>query len=279
MKRIGLLWILLWILLILITVIVLWRFNKTIDGFGSSDDNITVVSGYWRVDNRHGHKNYDNWFKNTLKINQRYFFFCDEKDIEYLRGFRNNYETHFIAYPIDNFHVQKYAIDSWNDENHSRTKEIFMIWHEKIHMMKMAKDLDGKLATDFYIWLDSGIATYREKEPPQKRLNLHNINSLPHDKISYCDNYVPNDINSDNSKTDRNIFSAGCIIIHRDMIDYFHDLYYRSLNECVKIHQNDSYCAHEQRVLTDMVDRYPEIFNKMSSGWGSNIDVLFTDHV
>ncbi|MEX0597844.1 MAG: hypothetical protein WD512_15240 [Candidatus Paceibacterota bacterium] len=40
-------------------------------------DNITVVSGYWRVNNKYGgHKKYDEWFKNTLQNNQRYYIFC-----------------------------------------------------------------------------------------------------------------------------------------------------------------------------------------------------------
>ena len=40
-------------------------------------DNITIVSGYWPVKNKYSHDKYNDWFNNSLQINQRYIFFCD----------------------------------------------------------------------------------------------------------------------------------------------------------------------------------------------------------
>lgn len=44
-----------------------------------SHNNITLVSGYWPVKNKHTHESYSQWFNNTLKINQRMYFFCDKE--------------------------------------------------------------------------------------------------------------------------------------------------------------------------------------------------------
>jgi len=39
---------------------------------------LTCVSGYWKIKNKH-ENNYDNWFKNTLKINCPYVFLVIKK--------------------------------------------------------------------------------------------------------------------------------------------------------------------------------------------------------
>jgi hypothetical protein len=190
------------------------------DIMSNNENNMTVVSCYWKINNRNGNK-YDEWFKNSLKINQRYIFFCDENMNDYIYSFRNNYDTSFINYPFESLYSHKYEQDAWDNNEPHGTKASSVIWHEKINMMKIAKDYDvlHDNLTEFYIWIDSGISSYRDTEPPTTKLNLKDIHSIPRDKISY-------------SVFDlRNIetFTAGCIIIHKDFIDYVHKIYYEKL--------------------------------------------------
>ena len=54
-------------------------------------DNITIVSGYWPVHNKYTHETYCKWFQNTLKINQRMYFFCESSTKEIILGLRLNF--------------------------------------------------------------------------------------------------------------------------------------------------------------------------------------------
>ncbi len=69
---------------IVITMFIL-NCNYSIELFSNNvdlrPDNITVVSGYWNIKNKYGANKYDEWFKNTLNINQRYVFFCDTSNV------------------------------------------------------------------------------------------------------------------------------------------------------------------------------------------------------
>jgi hypothetical protein len=250
--------------MLLIFIIFIFNYsykNKNIEAMNK--DNITVVSGYWPVKNKHGSNKYDDWFKKSLKINQRYIFFCEKDRNDYIKSFRRDLETIFVDYSISDFFTNKYASDKWIDSMHVPSKEVSMIWNEKMHMLKIAKDMD-KTPTDYYIWIDAGIASYRDNEPPSIRLNLKDIDSLPRDKLCYShvEDFYHN-------------FSAGCLLIHRDAIDIFHDKYYEFLSEC-----NDGWkCGSEQYIFTKMMNKYPDMFYKMSEGYGTNLVDLYEKYV
>lgn len=228
----------------------------------NANDNITVVSGYWNVKNKYKENSYDNWFNNTLKINQYYVFFCEESNIEYIKKFRNNLDTKFIVYNLDNFYSKQYASNKWIISTHVPSKELGMIWHEKIHLIKLAKDSDI-VKTDFYIWIDAGIASYRNTMPPRKRLNLKDTTSLPKNKLCYSS--VNESYHS---------FAASCLIIHVDFIDEFHEIYYKYLKNC-----NSMYCGSDQYIFTQIMHDRPELFYRIADGYGGNLLVLYDKYI
>jgi hypothetical protein len=249
------------IIIIIFILFVFYYSFKNIEGMNA--DNITVVSGYWPVKNKYGNNKYDEWFKKSLKINQRYIFFCEKDRNDYIKSFRGDLETIFVDYPISDFYCNKYASDKWIDSTHVPSKEVGMIWNEKMHMLKMAKNMD-ETPTDYYIWIDAGIAPYREIEPPSVRLNLKDLESLPKDKLCYS--HVNEDYHN---------FAATCLLIHRDAIDIFHDKYYEFLSEC-----NDGWkCGSDQYIFTKMMNKYPDMFYKMSEGYGENLIELYENYI
>jgi hypothetical protein len=237
----------------------------------NNENNITFVSGYWDVKNKYGKEKYNEWFKNTLKINQRYIFFCDTIDIEYIKSFRNDYETVFIDYPMNVFLTNQYNADHWIHPIHSPSKEISMIWNEKMNLMKLAKDYDieHNSTTEFYIWIDAGIAPFRNKEPPETKFNLKDINSLPKDKIIYCE------VIDDNNEK---VFTGGCFIIHKNLIDEVHQLFYNQLAHCNIINHNEK-CGMEQLIFTEIKKTYPDLFHKLGNGYGANIEILYNEYL
>jgi len=235
------------------------QFETTIN-----DDNITVVSGYWKIGGKHTHSTYDNWFKNSLKINQRYIFFCNESDVSYIKEFREGLETVYKSYPLDKFYSKKYVKDNWTDPFHVPSKEIAMIWHEKMHLLKIAKDEDEN-PTEFYIWVDAGVCEYRDKPPPTVRLNLKDVNSLPKDKLCYSHIDSYHDV------------AGTVLIIHRDAIDTIHKKYYEILDTCDN--EEAWKCGSDQVNFTKLLQQHPELFFKMSEGWAMNLVDLYNDYV
>lgn len=226
-------------------------------------DNLTIVSGYWTVKNKHSHDKYTDWFKNSLKINQRYIFFCDKKDNEYILNFRNNYETVFVDYPIHNFYSNSFYNNKTLHPIHVPSHELAKIWHEKIHLLKLAKDMDQN-PTDFYIWADAGVCTYRDIEPPQIRLNLADINSLPQDRI--CFSKVWEEYHN---------YAATVHIMHKNIIDKIHGLYYDYLKNMCEIYKNDWICGSDQFIFTKILDDHPELFHQLTEDYGMNLAYLY----
>jgi len=225
-------------------------------------DNITIVSGYWQVNNKFNEEKYNNWFNTSLKINQRYIFFCEEKNNAKITKYRNDYETIFMDYSIDSFYSKQYYKDNWIHPVHVPSKELGMIWHEKIHMMKLAKDYDEN-PTDFYVWIDAGVCIFRDNMPPQHRLNLKDINMLPHNKLSFS--YV---------KEDYHNFSATVLIMHKTFIDEMHSIYYNKLLS-LSTQIDDWRLGSDQFVHTHILLSEPNVYNKISDGYGANLIELY----
>lgn len=247
-------WIYTCIILIIVFLFLVLKFLKKVEGFERLEgDNVTVVSGYWKVKNKYNDESYKKWFKHSLNINQKYIFFCDRKDIDFIKEFRKH-ETEYIEYPLDNFYSKQFAKDEWVHPTHSPSKELAMIWNEKIHLIKLAKDRDPN-PTEYYIWIDAGVISYRYNSPPQVRLNINK--DLPKNKMYYS--------------WFQDIIAGSVLIIHRDIIDEFHDKYYDILKNC-----NGGWeCGIDQKILRRMLDMYPNLFHKLSEGYGENLIELY----
>ena len=57
--------IIIFLLIILLLVLFLFSNKYSNEYMTNESDNVTVVSGYWPVKNKHG-QNYDNWFNNRV---------------------------------------------------------------------------------------------------------------------------------------------------------------------------------------------------------------------
>ena len=271
MRNMKLKWIILFLFLILCYLLCVPLYHYEDESFLQNENNITFVSGFWNVKNKYGHEKYNEWFKNTLKINQRYIFFCNKDEVEYINSFRNGYETVFIDYPLDSFLTNQYATDNWIHPMNSPSKEISMIWNEKMNLMKLAKDYDitNNQSTEFYIWIDAGVAPFRNKEPPQTKFNLKNIDSLPKDKVVYSE------VIDDNNE---GVFTATCFVIHKNLIDKIHELFYDQLIYCNQIN-NDARCGMEQLIFTELMKTHPELFFKLGNDYGENIEILYNEYL
>ena len=232
-------------------------------------DNITIISGYWRIPNKYSHDHYNQWFQYSLKINQLTYFFCEnQEEIDYIKQFRDELPTIYIIYPLARFNSNRFYNPHWIHPTHVPSSDLGKIWHEKIHLMKLVKD-NYQPDQEFFIWCDAGVCVYRDHAPPPIRLNLKDINSLPHDKFCYSDPEHPYEHHN---------FSGTVYIIHRDLIDTIYDLYMEYVDKCAEKY-NDWRCGSDQFILTEMMKDHPHLFYKLACGYGMNIQALYDTYV
>jgi hypothetical protein len=230
-------------------------------------DNITIVSGYWPVYSKYTNEDYYKWFENTLKINQRMYFFCDSSTKETILPYRKNLETIFVEHPINKFYSNNLYNNNFIHRYHLPSPDLGKIWHEKINLMKLAKDMDGENATEFYIWYDAGASLFRNTPPPSIRLSLKDVNSFPHDKILYSDPLPSDNIYSYS-------YATTIQIIHKNLINDIHSLYYTYLRRCVSKYK-DWRCGYDPLIFTEILKKHPRLFCKIATGDGNNINQLY----
>jgi hypothetical protein len=181
--------------------------------------------------------------------------------------YRENIETIFVEHPINKFYSNNFYNNEYIHRYHLPSPALGKIWHEKINLMKLAKDMDGENATEFYIWYDAGASLFRNDPPPSIRLSLKDVNSFPHDKILYSDPSPSDNIYSYS-------YSTTIHIIHKNLINDIHSLYYRYLRRFLS-KCKDWRCGYDPLIFAEILKKYPRLFCKIATGDGNNINQLY----
>jgi len=236
-----------------------------------SKSKLTCVSGYWQIKNKHGNK-FDNWFKNTLKINCPYVFFGDKESIALIKKYRGELPTYYIEYNIEEFMTYKYKDNMITNSVHCPSIELNLIWNEKIFMIQQALKLNP-FSSEFFMWIDAGICVYRNNPPPSISFpNINVLNKLPKDKFIYSSS----DYTTYSDKFQKGEYhlyhhvSGTSYILHKNIIDSFVELYKEYLN---LIDKNDIWT--DQVILTHLYRDNKSLFYKYSNGYGSLVSKLF----
>ena len=232
---------------------------------------LTCVSGYWKIKNKHNNK-FDDWFKNSLKINCPYVFFGDKESIELIKKYRNDLPTHYIELNIQDFITYKYKDNMITNDLHCPSIELNLVWNEKIFMMRHALKINY-FSSDFFMWIDAGICVYRNKMPPSIPFpNINKLNKLPQDKFIYsssCSRVYDNN-KFKKGKYHSNHHISGTYILHKNIIEKFVKLYSKYLK---LIDKNDIWT--DQVILTHIYKDNKDLFYKYCNGYGRICPNLF----
>jgi len=234
--------------------------------------SLTIVSGYWKITNKHGSK-YDAWFANSLKINCPYVFFGTKETIEMARQFRGSLPTTYIELEIKDFHTSKYAKDIIVHPAHCPSTELNLIWHEKIFLMKKVVQLNP-YCSDYFAWVDAGICTYRTTAPPSVPFpSVEKLQALPQNKFVFTSSDAPVFRKQMVGPTRYFHYIAGTsYLLHSSFVDNFAAIY-------------DSYLASylpqrgtiytDQVLLTYIYKDHPELFHRLGHGYGEIVPLLY----
>ena len=230
--------------------------------------NLTCVSGYWDIKNKHGNK-YEEWFNNTLKINCPYVFFADKEMIEIIKKYRQNLPTHYIECNIADFYTYKYKNNMITHNVHCPSIELNLIWNEKIFLLQKAYKLNP-FNGEYFMWVDAGVCTYRNIAPPTANFpNIDKLNKLPIDKFIYSssDTYNEKLVKINNYY---HTISGTTYLLHKNIIDVFVELYIKYLNKLID--KNNIWT--DQVILTHIYKDNKELFYKLCDGYGSILKYL-----
>jgi hypothetical protein len=237
----------------------------------NQNTQLTCVSGFWKIKNKHDNK-FEQWFKNTLKINCPYVFFGNEEAISMVKKYRQELPTHYIELNIEDFETYKYRDNMKIDNNHCPSIELNLIWNEKIFMIQKAMNINP-FCSDFFCWVDAGISFYRNTSPPLQSFPcLSKLENLPQNKFIYSSSET---INLNRRKFKKGMYYlyhhiSGMYLLHKSIINNVVSLYTKYLSY---IDKEDIWT--DQVILTLMFKDTPELFYKYCDGYGTIIPNLF----
>ena len=237
---------------------------------------VTVVTGYWDVKNKYN-KDYSDWLSKTLLINCPYVFFGDENTIKIAKEIREkaNYPTVYVKLEISEFYGYSYYDKIQSHEIHCPSKEINLIWLEKVLLVERAKKIDP-YQSSFFIWVDAGIFVFREKYPPLIEFpNERLLLSLPKNKITFTSSDCP--YFESCKVSDYNYYhyvAAGCLVFPKDIVDSFSELYRTFLDNYLQRHM---WMYTEQVILTYIYIKHQDLFHHVGHGYGEMINFLYQE--
>jgi hypothetical protein len=228
---------------------------------------LTCVSGFWKVNNKHGSK-YATWFQHSLKINCPYVFFGDKETIEIIKHYRKELPTFYIECKIEDFFTYKYKNRMITHPDHCPSVELNLIWNEKLFLIKKALEINP-FHSDFFCWVDAGLCTYRETSPPPTPFpNINKLNTLPKNKFIYTSSIPYNE--SEVSKNNYYHHISGTYMLHKNIVNDFATLFNTYLNNLLDTNN----IWTDQVILTHMYKNHKHLFYKLGDGYGKLFQLL-----
>ena len=229
---------------------------------------LTIVSGFWQVDNKHGNK-FAEWFKTTLRINCPYVIFGTPQSLALVKEHRRGLPTHYVELDISEFHMYQYKDVIETHPVHCPSKELNMIWSEKVFLMQRAVALNV-YGSEYFAWVDSGICTYRNSAPPTEPFpNVDRLLTLPKDKFLFTSSDSP--VFDANRIGSYYHFVSGTFVIHKDFIGRFVEVFAASL---VRFMPHKMWILTDQVLYTLVYYERPELFQCIGHGYGEIMNVL-----
>ena len=238
-------------------------------------DDVTIVSGYFKMKSKHSLQDYLNWADNFMQINCSLIFFIDDsfyKEIIAKRPVEYRRRTIWVKTNISQFYSYKNFIKAFNEsynkdiEKYLHSVPLYLIWAEKSYFLNISANKDFFHSKCFY-WIDAGY--FREKKVNMKKY----INNWPSTKkcfedkrllmgqvknFSYFEKQKIANFDIASLKTLQNDINVigGLFGGQADNILKFSDHYYRAINEYIK---NNLFIGKDQNIYTFVAFSHPEI--------------------
>ena len=141
-------------------------------------DNVTIVTAYYKIKSKHSLHKYINWIKNFLQIKKSMIFFIDKsfyKNIIFKRPKNLRKKTLWIKTDIKDFYSYNNFYQEFNKtyeldiEQKTHSVPLYLIWAEKCNFLKTAV-LKNYFNSKCFYWVDAGC--FRDKRKMKKYKNI-----------------------------------------------------------------------------------------------------------
>ena len=222
----------------------------------------TVVTCYFQIKSKHPVSHYMEWMKHMLEKKTPMVIFCDEASYPIILAERT-YPTKIIVTTLEQFHSYKY-IDTYRanyeiDHERYHSPELYLIWAEKIHFMKLALEMNP-FQSDYFLWVDIGCfrEPFLSRWPNPKRIRQLDSSKLltlyvtpfTEEELKCTKETLPSFLI--NNRLGATIFGGG-----KDVLLRYHELYYEMLEYFISI---DRFIGKDQSILNSVYLLHPELF-------------------
>jgi hypothetical protein len=224
----------------------------------------TVVTGYWVIPNKYPSSKFLEWFSNTLRVNCPYIVFGDRESLEIIKKYREGLPTHYIEKQIKDFYTYKFRDTIQAHPEHCPTKELHMIWSEKIFLMDEAACINP-FGSEWFAWLDAGISSYRTRQPsPLPWPDNNKLSTLPKDKFLFTTSDSP--IFKEGTGRSYYHYISGTFMLHRDFLKIYKIIWKKKLDELLI---SPTWRYLDQVVHTIIYREHPDLFHCLGHGYGA----------
>jgi|SaaInlStandDraft_6_1057023.scaffolds.fasta_scaffold07222_2 hypothetical protein len=237
--------------------------NFIIKNLKGINNDITLVSGYWALNkNKFSNFKYLEWFNISLCVNSPLVFFTDSQSIiNFIKEVRKDLPTHYVLLDLNEFETNKYKDLYIIDSRQCPSKELNMIWNEKIFLIQKSSNINP-FNSNYYCWYDAGLCRFRDVKIPENKLNS---SFLKNDKISFTN---PNHVTKFEKNKLKNYgyhyITGTSYIIPKNIIPRITKIYEDYLYKYV----DNKNLWTDQVIWTHIYSDYPELFENISQGYG-----------
>ena len=180
-------------LLILFLIFLLYIINriihKKIKAPKYPQDDLTLVSAYYKIRSKYKYSEYLQWINNSVLLNKSFVFFTNKEFMPILKEMRPkelHYKTVFIEQEMEDFYSYKNFYNEFNKsfyidkENGYHSFPLYLVWAEKCKFLQKAI-INNYFNSKCFYWIDIGI--FRE---PRSEMEKY-INTWPTTKKCFED--------------------------------------------------------------------------------------------
>ena len=140
-------------------------------------DDLTIVSGYYKIKSKRRPRQYKDWLHNFVLLNRSMVFFTNKRFMNRLKKLRPKElynKTVFLLLEMDEFYSYKNYYNEFKKsfdidlERRYHTIPLYLVWAEKCNFLKKAIIKNYFNSTCFY-WIDAGY--FRKKSEIYKYSN------------------------------------------------------------------------------------------------------------
>jgi len=246
-----------------------------LDQLQYDNDDITLVTAYYRIKSKHEPEDYLKWINNIVMLNKSMVFFSNDEFIQTLKKMRPkeyHKKTVFIKLEMEEFYSYKNFYKDFNktyyiDPEYSyHTVPLYLIWAEKCMFLKRVIYHNYFNSKCFY-WVDIGY--FREGQDSMQKF----INHWPTTKKCFEDNrFLIGQIRNFSKSYKEKILNFDIEAHHKLQLDFnvcgnifggqientlkFADYYYKAVRLFIK---NKIFIGKDQNIFAYVCFAHPEI--------------------